>query len=456
MCDAFRETGFMTRVLRELRLLLVIDARELLATRSYWLLLLAVSVLVGQAFITAVGFYAEASGAGGGPAALSQGLNPLDGILVPTFGAYDLAATLLLPFVVIRLVAHERQTGAVWLQMQAPPAFGMTMLSKGLVLLLSWIVALLPGFSALLLWRSIGGHVYAPETLGLLLGYGLRGVTAIGICAAAAALATSAASAAVLALAITIGTWALDYFAAARGGLVAVIATYTPLAALRAFERGEIRGATICILLTLGAAGLALATTTVRSGRTTKERVSRSVAVIAASVVLCGMAAQIRSSADVSENRRNSFSAADEQALRALNAPLRIEVNLAAEDPRLLDLEQGVLAKLRRTVPDITVLYTTKGRSGLFQSAGDHYGEIWYASGNRRAMSRSTIEEVVLETVYDVTGTRAPTPGSATAYSGYPLRAESAAAPWLFFVGWPLLFGVAWIGSRRKRVQRTG
>ena len=35
----------------------------------------------------------------------SQGLSPLEGIVVPTLGAYDLAATLLFPFVVIRLVA---------------------------------------------------------------------------------------------------------------------------------------------------------------------------------------------------------------------------------------------------------------------------------------------------------------------------------------------------------------
>jgi hypothetical protein len=56
--------------------------RELLASRSYWLLLLMIGPLVGHGFITAVGLYAEASGSSGGPAALAQGLTPLDGILV--------------------------------------------------------------------------------------------------------------------------------------------------------------------------------------------------------------------------------------------------------------------------------------------------------------------------------------------------------------------------------------
>ena len=61
--------------------LLAKEWRELFASRSYWLLLLMIGPLVGHGFITAVGLYAEASGGGGGPAALAQGLTPLDGIL---------------------------------------------------------------------------------------------------------------------------------------------------------------------------------------------------------------------------------------------------------------------------------------------------------------------------------------------------------------------------------------
>ena len=63
------------------------ELHELAASRSYWLLLVVVGVLIGHAFITSVNLYAEASGIGGGPAALAQGLSPLDGILTPTLGA---------------------------------------------------------------------------------------------------------------------------------------------------------------------------------------------------------------------------------------------------------------------------------------------------------------------------------------------------------------------------------
>src|SRR2546425_5254040 len=100
--------------------LLAKEFRELMASRAYWLMLLMIGPLVGHSFITAVDLYAEASGIGGGPAALSQGLTPLDGIVVPTFGAYDLAVTLLFPFVAIRLIAAEKESGALKLLLQFP------------------------------------------------------------------------------------------------------------------------------------------------------------------------------------------------------------------------------------------------------------------------------------------------------------------------------------------------
>src|SRR5215471_18941928 len=101
-------------------LLAVKEFRELLNSRAYWLLLLMIGPMVGQAFIAAVNLYAEVSGSGGGPAALPQGLSPLDGIPAPTFGSYDLAVTLLFPFVAIRLVSVEKESGALKLMLQAP------------------------------------------------------------------------------------------------------------------------------------------------------------------------------------------------------------------------------------------------------------------------------------------------------------------------------------------------
>src|ERR1022692_2355646 len=116
-----------------------------------------------------------------GPAALAQGLSPLDGIFVPTFGAYDLAVTLLFPFVAIRLVAAEKASGAWKLLLQSPASPGAMLLAKALALLAGWLIAWLPGLAALVLWKLYGGSLYPPEVLNLLLGHLLRVVLAAGI-----------------------------------------------------------------------------------------------------------------------------------------------------------------------------------------------------------------------------------------------------------------------------------
>src|SRR4029079_12157951 len=121
--------------------------------------------LVGHAFATAVDVYGEASDAGGGPAARAQGLSPLDGIVVPTFGAYAIAAMLLFPFVAIRAVAAEKENGALALLVQSRVNLGTMVIVKFVVLLVAWIVAWVPGVAALAMWRASGGHLYGPEVV---------------------------------------------------------------------------------------------------------------------------------------------------------------------------------------------------------------------------------------------------------------------------------------------------
>src|SRR5262249_2950566 len=203
---------------------------------------------------SAVNLYAEASGIGGGPAALPQELTPLDGILVPTFGAYELAVTLLFPFVAIRLLAAERESGAWKLALQFPASTGAMIAAKVLALLAGWLVAWLPGVFAIVLWKFYGGHLYLPAVLNLLLGHWLRMLLSGGMAMAAAALAESAASAAIVTLSFTLGTWALDFIGTERGGWMATLATYTPTAALRFFEQGLLRLNTGMVMLTLAVA----------------------------------------------------------------------------------------------------------------------------------------------------------------------------------------------------------
>ncbi len=430
------------------------ELRELAAARSYWLLLLVIGALVGHAFMTSVNLYAEASGVGGGPSALAQGLNPLEGIIVPTLGAYDLAATLLFPFVVIRLVASDKETGALALMLQSPAKFWVSIAAKGIALSFAWLVAGVAGMAALLLWRGMGGHLYAPETLTVILGHLLRGLLTIGIAAAAGALAASAASAAIIALTVTLGTWALDYVAAARGGPIAAVAAYTPSAALRVFEHGELRVATVLVLLSLAVGGLVVASIWLEQGRQIVRRVSGVGVVVVLVGVACVLSSTIRSSRDVSEDRRNSFPPVDEAALRSIDAPLRVIVYLSAEDPRLTDLERGVLAKLRRIMPRVDVVYAAQSRSGLFERPNEHYGEVYYELGGHRAMLRSTTEPIVLETIYQLAGRQPPAAAADVPYPGYPLAARSTLAPWVFFVIWPVAVIASWWLIARPKLSR--
>lgn len=419
------------------------ELQVLAESRSLWLMIVVSSVLVGHAFIDALQFYAEASGSGGGPSALAQSLSPLDGIVVPVFGAYDLIATLVFPFVVIRLFAVERETEELSLSLQLPVPFWILVMTKAIALYLAWLVSLIPAGIALAIWSGHGGHLHAGETLMVLSGYLLRGALTIGIGAAACSLTTSASSAAIIALTITLGTWMLDYAAAAKGGVVAVLSTYTPETALRIFERGELRLSAVLILKTLVVLGLTLWGIAAQMGRSRVWRLRAAAGTVAATIALCALFATLPQSWDMSEDRRNSFSNADERVLRGVASPLTVTVHLAAEDPRLTDLEHGVLFKLRRTIPRVDVRYAARSRSGLFEAAGSSYGEIWLEMDGRRVVTRSVAEPVVLEAVYELMRATPPA-SSASVYPGYPARIQSAIAPWLFFALIPLVIVFLW------------
>ncbi|PYQ26356.1 MAG: hypothetical protein DMF56_24700 [Acidobacteria bacterium] len=445
------------------------DVAELFAGRAFWLLLLFVGLLTGQSFISAVDAYAEASGIGGGAAALAQGLSPLDGILVPTAGAYYLAIMLLFPFVAIRLIASEKSSGAWKLMLQWPLRMGDHLVSKVLALLIAWLIALIPFAIAIALWLAYGGHLYAPETINLLAGYTLYFVLTASVAMAAAALMPGAANAAVAILGLTIGTWALDFLATGRGGLVQRLASFTPAAALRVFERGLMRKDLVLALLALSVLALFIAGIALGLGAPLRKRITHSAVAIVVAAIALTLAAHVNISSDLSENRRNSFAPADEQMLANIDRPLTITVFLAAEDPRMNDYENNVLTKLRRTIRDLRVRYPFGGSSALFENDA-RYGEIHYALGGRTAVERSATEEIVIETIEKLWSGGRPRPpkqdapddgtfssrrpGAAAApqYPGYPLAKRARGAAWIFYALWPLAVITAW----RLRSRRTG
>lgn len=422
--------------MRSLRVLFRKDLGELFASRAFWLTLIVIGPLVGQAFIQAVNTYAEVSAG-----ALPQGLSPLDGIVVPSLGAYELAIMLLFPFVAIRTISAERTSGALKLILQWPVSRTAHVLSKLSALIVAWLLSLIAFGIAMALWCSYGGHLDGGEVANVLLGYTLRFVFTAAIAMCAAALVPGAANAAVVVLAFTIGTWALDFLATGRGGIWQTLASYTPAAALRSFERGLLRVDGVVVMLIITIVALYVTARFLNLG----SIVAAAIAVVIAAGAIV-VASHVNLSADLSEDRRNSFSPADERALRSIKEPLTITVWLAAEDPRMNDFERNVLVKLKRTM-SVRVNYPLEGRTGLF---GDQYGQIEYRIGGRTAVNRSTTEEIVLETIFELARVPVP-PHSESAYTGYPLSTRPAGAAVVFYVVWPIVILLA---ARRSR--RTG
>jgi hypothetical protein len=326
---------------------------------------------------------------------------------------------------------------------------------KAGVLLLGWLLAWIPALLALLLWRGYGGHLHPAEAANVVLGHFLHALLTAGVAVAAAAVCRSSASAAIVTLGFTVGTWALDFIAAGRGGLLARLAPFTPAAALRTFEHGELRLAVVGVLLLASLAGFAFAALWLDPYRTFRGRVIRSAALIVLAVTAAFLAASWRSGWDLAEDRRNSFPRGDEAALRKIEKPVRVTAYLSPEDPRLADLETNVLAKLRRVLPDFAVTYAAQGRTGLFEESDSRYGEIWYQVGKKRDQLRSTIEPVVLAKIYELAGVPSPPQAVDPPYPGYPLSAAPRGAAPLFYLIWPAAAVLAYFVIRRRSSCRN-
>src|SRR6266567_4159137 len=161
--------GRMRRVLRRLKRsslrsrkspfawLLEKEWRELLSSRAWWVMLVLIGPLVGFSFISAVDTYAELSGLNGAAAGVGEAFSPLIGVWAPTFSACELAAAFLLPFVAIRVVAGDKQSGALKLEAQHPMSPFARICAKALVLMGGWIIAMAAPLVAVVLWRSYGG-----------------------------------------------------------------------------------------------------------------------------------------------------------------------------------------------------------------------------------------------------------------------------------------------------------
>jgi ABC-2 type transport system permease protein len=424
--------------------------RELLSSRAWWVMLVLIGPLVGVSFISAVRTYAELSGYGGTADGVGEAFSPLVGIWAPTFSACELAAAFLLPFVAIRVVAGDRQSGALKLELQQPMPVFARIAAKAIVLLAGWVIASAPTLAAIVLWRSYGGSLYPPELAAVATGHVLNAGITIALAAAAASLTDHPSTAAIVTLSVTVGTWILNFIAAVHGGAWERAAGYTPTAMVAEFQHGLIRLDVLLAAALLVTAGLVLAAIWMRLGVAVRRRAYESVAlgaVTAAAIFACTF---LSANWDLSENRMNSFPEPDEHALTQVRGPLRIEAHLAAEDPRRVDLERHALSKLRRVIPRVQIEYVAATTTGMFEQTTQHYGEIWYEVGGRRTMSRGTTAESVLEAIYSVAGI-APPQEDDRVFRGHPLAVPPKRAATVFYGIWPAAIVAAAVFHWRRQ-----
>jgi hypothetical protein len=431
-----------------LRPLLAKELREIVSGRALWIMLLLLCPLVGYSFLQAVALYGEASAGAQGSPVLARSLSPFDGILVPSFGAFYVGVTLLFPFVAIRALGQEKESGALRVLVQLPYRAPILIAAKLAAVAAAWVMCGVPALSTLVAWQLLGGHLAPAETLTLLLGHLLYGLLVGAIALAAAAVTESAATAAIVALAVTIGSWVLDFTLAGRPGVFAWIALASLTQTLHAFEQGVLSAGVVLGIAAAIAGFAALAAVWLPPGVTLRVKLLRSFACIAATGAVLGLASQIRLAVDTTEDRRNSFSRADEALLATFGQPLTVIIHLAPEDPRYVDVQRAVFAKLARVLPDLTIRIAAP-HSFAASGADERYGEIEYAYGARRDVSRSTSPREILPLIYGLAGVTPPLAASGDDFPGYPLIADGAAALAWFFGALPLLIALAWLLVRR-------
>jgi len=434
-----------TRELRLAWLLFVKEVRELLVSRALWAMVLISAPLVGFSFIQAVRLYSQNSASAVKLPQLAVNQNPLDGIVIPVFGAVYLMNTFLFPFVAIRAIGNEKQSGALKLALQLPVGIYRVVGVKLAALFVGWTIALVPTISALLIWSLLlGGHLYWPELVSVFLGHWLYALVIAGVAFLAAALTESSATAAIVALAFTLASWILEFAGNVGTGLVRAVSAFSLSPALRGLEQGLIGSPTAVALGVLAFGFLALTVVWLPPGVTRREKLIRTGAVAGVAFQALLLAIQLPIYADVTENRRNSFNPADARALSHMAKELKIDVNLATNDSRFLDLQRNVLTKLQRTAPHVTINYAETSTSSLLGgTSGANYGTVIYTYGGKQGTSRATSPREVLPLIEALDG-QTVVPDPMPAYAGFPLVTSADGASVWFYAILPLLALAGW------------
>lgn len=426
--------------------------------RVTWLVFAFAAVLIGHGFVLAVDLYSAASRSALENVLMRRELDPLAGVVRPTFGGAQLAAAMLVPIVAARLLAVEKERntfGALALALGSPVRVLLWKLAAACLVASVILVAPIALFG---LFAVLGGHLDPLEVgiglFGHLLHLGLVAVISV----AAAAWTRTVAQATTLAIIVSLASWALE-----AGEGFAALAWLGPLEAaavsrqLAPFEHA---------LLSVGALGwfaaaltgaLSLALLGARFDLHACTRAGGVVLIALVATAAIGATTGIHRAYDWTELRRASLPPAAVSELRGIEAPIEIAVWLDREDSRRRQLERDTLSKLQLARPDIRIVTPLDDKdSGDPAVHDDAYGRLVIRVGDQSRETRSTSRREITLLIFEAAGRPLPD-WSQPPYPGYPVVIAGGRATLLRSVAYGLLPGaflvLGFTLTRRRRIS---
>lgn len=426
-----------------------------LGARVTWLVAAISALLVGHGWVLALDLYTAASRSAMAHEVMRRELDPLAGMVRPTLGGLYLAAAVLLPIAAARGLAIEKERGGYGALALRVGSTHRIVLAKLVAALAVAALLLLAPLVLFIAFEAIGGHLDARETLTAVLGHALDLVLITAASLAAAAATRTVAQATVLAIALSLGSWAID--ASAEFAALAWMGSLEWASIgrrLSPFEHGVIHLGSLAWLVVASLSATAVAFVVARIEHTVR-RWWIAIAIGVLTLPVLAALGQVHRGYDGSEQHRHSFPTAVVDGLRELPDDLAVDVWLDRDDGRRTELERGPLAKLALARPDAELRMPLDGASEALAARDADYGRIVVHVGNQTRETRSSSDEEIVACAFEAAG-RAMPRWDEPVYPGYPLIVEGATRTLMLVLAYvivPLAFvatGLILTRSRRR------
>ena len=392
-------------------LLLKKDIKELLFSKTAFLLLLILSLINGYSFYNAVTLYSNASITAIDNPLYAAGFEPCQGVFVPAFGGVFVLLSLFLPFIIIPLIINEKERNTLTVLLQIPFRITQIIISKFIASAILLIIIFFLFIPGTVIWIISGGHIPVMELFLLASGYFLYGTLIITISLFSAALFKNSSSASIFAIFTITLSWIIDFAKDMDiSPALTILAKWTTTAQLHYFENGVFASSAFIYFILLSLLFMILTYIFLKYEFRTRDLLP----LTAVSVILPTAIYLINFNRDVTESRRNSFPEALTSAIEKL-PPLRIDVFLHKNDSRFKDYDNNFLQRLKLTKSDITVKMV-EGKE-----LEQNYGLFKYETAGHSGSTYSNSEEEIFPLIFRLAGIEEYNLSDTNRYKGFPL-----------------------------------